>query len=226
MNRRLFLSFIATVSTVMGTLTKSLANSDASINSVPYPYGVIDEASLKEWLFSTRREQLDWSKVSEEPSHIDGAEHQEVKFTAPYLAGDTASFNTARSVAFQSAALSMFWRLANAPKGKIVWRIRPELNASWSPAIPSDLSKIETRQEAESRVFGNKIPGVPLSLASLRPPHGDWGIDYAHDVIVPLAAPIGTWNLLALYMRYSVIVDGRSVAPPQHSPESNSMSWL
>lgn len=208
MKRRSFIqaAFAAIATVGLGKSAKA-SLSRASVNGVPYPYDVKDMASLKLWLSTIDRP----TQESETSTAVStGQSHRELLGRAMFCHGDVQSLATAKATVFSNVAQEMFSDLANAPKGTLVWRIRPEEDVYYL-AIPSDLSRIETREQAEQRCIWLSALKRPIPLEQLKPNVGLWEVDFATDRLIPVDEPRGTWRHFKVYVRYSVVVDGVAI---------------
>lgn len=191
------------------------------INGVPYPFSVKDETSLLAWIASIDRE-VDESttahpikyggQVTPPVTSIEYNSHREIYRAAYFKQDDIESEAFAKAIVCQHMAMELFSHLINAPKGKIVWRVRPEFDVSLD-TIPADLSKFMNRGQIDA-ALGNVANG-PISLDEAKVAIGkpDWGTDFTTDSIFPVAAPLGEWRLFKSYARYSVVIGNEVITP-------------
>lgn len=178
------------------------------VNGVLYPLNVKDEESLNEWISSIDR-PVSYSDVAT----VNGSSHTEVFKNAIFNTSNMESKNFAIANVVQSMAFSLFFHLAQSPKGELIWRMKPDFGI-FPEAFPSDLSMVMDRNKIDQLIFskgGAKL--LPLKEAKVLLGLEEWASDPIKDEILPLAAPIGEWSRYAGYMRYSVHVDGVATDP-------------
>lgn len=216
-------SFIQTAFAAIATagISKSAAASTprASVNGIPYPYDVKDMESLKLWISTIDRPVQESNTSTAVPT---GQSHRELMERAIFRHDDEKSLSVAKATVFGNVAQEMFSDLVNAPKGTLVWRIRPEEDV-YHLAIPADLSRIETRKQAEERYIPPGYPFMqkPYSLEQMKSDVGLWEVDFSADRLIPVDEPLGTWRHFKVYVRYSVVVDGIAINGGLSSRERN-----
>lgn len=204
LNRRNFIGAIAAASVVSSTATVA-KNGSLVVNGVPYPSEVRDLASFQRWISTIDRPEgsSDGPFVEQASDGALKTGHRELSWRVIYKEGDETSLSIARVIVFQTVALQMFEHIAMVPKGKIVWRIPIEEGIYKNVIIPSDLSGIISRPDAEKLKYSDNVPDSVV-LADLKP-NDNYAVSFFSDQLIPISDETRSWSRISAYVRYSVV---------------------
>lgn len=184
-----------------------------SINGIPYPTAVKDRVSFLAWFESIDRPR----STSDGPAAtIMSGPHRELYESAIFPTVGPEYLAIAEETVCRSLAAALFYHLILAPKADLVIRIAPEFDIGYLD-IPSDLSKTFSRKQLDEMFhLGDPRRPVPIEdFIPLLPKDQLWSPKFTTDSIIAVSSPFKDWAVFKSYVRYSLILDGRTIEWPR-----------